>query len=94
MKPPISSRRARGLAVGTLFAFVLASCGPSGALLGPEPTNDAECRASAACHQKGQCAFNRSTKKCVVGSNEDCAASDLCGKQNRCKKVGDSCGAE
>jgi hypothetical protein len=75
--------------VGGAFV-VLASCGPRG----PAPTNDAECRAAAGCRQSGQCTFNRSTKKCIVGSNKDCADSVICGTQNRCIQVGETCGKE
>ncbi len=80
--------RAHLAAAAALFVFGLATCGPSG----PPATNDADCRASAGCREKGQCTFNRNTKKCVVGSNEDCANAVICGTQNKCKKAGDVCG--
>jgi hypothetical protein len=83
-------RALRTLGAAAVFLFGLVTCGPGG----PAPTSDADCRKHSGCRQNGQCTFNRSTKKCVVGSNQDCADSVICGTQNRCKQVGDSCGTE
>lgn len=60
---------------------------------GPPPTNEAECRASRPCRRNGVCAWDRRTKKCVVGSASDCAQAEICNKDNKCTKVGDTCGA-
>jgi hypothetical protein len=91
-----ASIRERGAKLGSLVGlFVLALVG--GCDEGPVKTkasSQAECVASKACSLHGQCTFRRSTGTCIVGSDADCARSNVCQKLNRCKKVGETCGAE
>ncbi|MBK6518710.1 MAG: hypothetical protein IPM79_36390 [Polyangiaceae bacterium] len=68
---------------------LLLSCRPKA-----EPTNDAECAAAEACQTHGRCTFHIQTKKCVVGSSDDCQKARICHKENLCTKVGDACGKE
>jgi len=85
-----------GRRVGVMAALFMGAVSLASACedLGPPAASDADCRARPACRKVGQCTLNRSTKKCVVGSNQDCADSAICGTQNRCIQVGETCGKE
>lgn len=60
----------------------------------PTASSDAECKARSTCRTHGRCSLDYQTKKCVVGSDDDCAQSNLCHKENMCRKVDDSCRAQ
>lgn len=59
----------------------------------PEPESTADCQASRVCEEQGRCTMDYATRKCVVGSNADCAQSKACQKDRLCYKVGDFCSA-
>ncbi len=56
-----------------------------------QPTDQKSCAASKDCREVGKCTWELMRGGCVVGSHADCQNSVVCGKEGRCKKVGDTC---
>jgi hypothetical protein len=81
-------RHIGAIAIGLSLAAV--ACGTAD----PPPTSQADCERGRKCQEFGQCTYDRRGKQCVVGSDADCARSKICNKSNRCRKVGETCGAE
>lgn len=56
-----------------------------------KPTDQKSCAASNGCREEGKCTWDLRRSGCVVGSHADCQNAVVCGKEGRCKKVGDTC---
>ncbi len=85
--PPQAARhRARLDAAAVAAVLALASCEG-----GSDPASSKDCAAAGACSKSGRCTFDPKTKRCVVGSDADCARSDICHIDQRCRRVGDTC---
>lgn len=86
MRPAPQAARRRGLIVA--LGVALSAC--------PEPErpaeSSAECASRGACTKSGRCTLDPKSKKCVVGSDSDCARADICHVERRCRKVGSACG--
>ena len=74
-----------------LLALFACGCSPSPVLISSGPNQGAEllpsaevCPVSHPCSWEGLCRFDRHSGDCVIGSNEECAASIACGTFGRC----------
>ena len=77
------------------FAGLVIVAGLAAACVGEAaPKNQAECEASQKCRTNGKCTWDFTVNGCVVGSSSDCARSDVCKKDLRCSKRGDTCEKE